>query len=279
MIGVTGASGALARLVTAELLARVEPGELVLVTRTPEALPDAQKAGAHVRSGGFDDEAGLRDALRGVDRLLMISSVVTGPRRIEQHTTAARAARAAGVGHVAYTSFVGAAEGNPAAVAADHLATERALEASGMDVTLLRHSWYADVVANGLAPRAVAEGRWVMNTGGGQVAPIARADAARVAAAVLTGEGHAGRAYDITGPGLTTVRELADAAGVPYDDVDDAVMLAGFEAAGVPRATDLVSFGRAIREGWMAVRSDDVETLTGRPARPVREMIREAVAR
>jgi NAD(P)H dehydrogenase (quinone) len=279
VIGVTGASGALARLVTAELLARTAADELVLVTRTPAALTGAQEAGTHVRHGDFDDERGLRDALRGVDRLLLVSSVVTGPRRVEQHAAAIAAARAAGVGHVVYTSFVGAVEANPAAVAADHLATERALEASGLDATFLRHSWYADVVANALAPRAVAEGRWTMNTGEGQVAPVAKEDAARVAAAVLTGEGHAGRAYDVTGPELTTVGELADAAGVPYDDVDDAVMLAGFEAAGVPRATDLVSFGRAIREGWMAVRSDDVETLTGRPARPVREMIREAVER
>ena len=279
MIGVTGASGGLARLVTTELLARIAADEVVLVTRTPDALAAAREAGAHVRRGDFDDERGLRDSLRDVDRLLLVSSVVTGPRRVEQHAAAIAAARAADVGHVVYTSFVGAAEGNPAAVAADHLASERALEASGLDATFLRHSWYADVVADGLAPRAVAEGRWTMNTGEGLVAPIARADAARVAAAVLTGEGHAGRTYDVTGPELTTVRELADAAGVPYDDVDDAAMLAGFEAAGVPRAGDLVSFGRAIREGWMAVRSDDVEALTGRPARPVREMIREAVAR
>jgi NAD(P)H dehydrogenase (quinone) len=274
VIGVTGASGALARLVTAELRARVPAGELVLVTRTPEGLPED---GAEVRRGDFDDERGLREAFRGVDRLLLVSSVVTGRRRIEQHAAAIAAARAAGVGHVVYTSFVGAAEGNPAAVAADHLATERALVASGLEATFLRHSWYADVVAHGLAPRAVAEGRWTMNTGEGRVAPVARADAARVAAAVLTTEGHAGRTYDVTGPELTTVGELAAVAGIPYEPVDDAVMLAGFEAAGVDRAGDLVSFGRAIREGWMAVRSDDVEALTGRAATPVAAMIRTAL--
>src|SRR4029079_7352462 len=99
------------------------------------------------RHGDFDDEHGLRTAFRGGERLLLISSVVTGSRRVAQHASAIAAAEAAGVGHVVYTSFVGAPEGNPAAVAADHLATERALEACGLEVTVLRHSWYADVIA------------------------------------------------------------------------------------------------------------------------------------
>jgi NAD(P)H dehydrogenase (quinone) len=277
VIVVTGASGDLARRVVRGLLERVPAADLVLVTRTPEALADARSAGAEVRHGDFDDEHGLRDAFRGGDRLLLISSVVTGPGRVTQHGSAIAAAEAAGVGHVVYTSFVGAAEGNPAAVATDHLATERALETSGLEVTVLRHSWYADVVAHVLAPEAVREGCWTMNAGEGQVAPIAKEDAAAAAVAVLTTDGHAGRTYDITGPELTTVRELAALAGVGYDSVDDATMRARFAAAGMDRADDLVSFGRAIREGWLAVRSDDVETLTGRRGRTMAELLEVAL--
>ena len=83
--------------------------------------------------------------------------------------------------------------------------------------------------------------------------------------------------YDITGPELITVRELAALAGVEYDDVDDAAMRARFLAAGMERAEDLVSFGRAIREGWLAVRSDDLQTLTGRRGRTMAELLGEAL--
>jgi NAD(P)H dehydrogenase (quinone) len=283
-IVVTGASGDLGRRVTTELLARVPADELVLVSRTPDALAEARAAGAETRFGDFDDPAALREAFRGCDRMLLISSVVTGPRRVEQHRAAIAAAESAGAEHIAYTSLVGVADGNPAAVAADHLATERALADGRPEATFLRHSWYGDVIAHGLAPAAVRAGRWTINTGEGQVAPIAKNDAAAAAAVVLTTDGHEGRTYDITGPELVTVGELAAIASeltgrsVAHDDVDDDAMLDVFLAAGVDRPGDLVSFGRAIREGWFAVPTGDVEVLTGRPGRTMRELLAESLA-
>jgi NAD(P)H dehydrogenase (quinone) len=50
-------------------------------------------------------------------------------------------------------------------------------------------------------------------------------------------------------------------------------MLGIFQAVGADRPHDLVSFGRAIRDGWLAVCSDDVQRLTGRPARSTRELL------
>ena len=85
-------------------------------------------------------------------------------------------------------------------MAADHLATEGALADARPDVTLLRHSWYGDVVAHGLAPMAVRSGRWTINTGQGQVAPIAKDDAAAAAAACSRRTGTEARPTDITGP-------------------------------------------------------------------------------
>ena len=279
-IVVTGASGDLGRRVTTELLARVPADELVLVSRTPDALA----AGVETRFGDFDDPAGLREAFRGGDRMLLISSVVTGPKRVEQHRAAIAAAESAGVEHIAYTSLVGVAIDNPAAVAADHLATERALTDARPEVTFLRHSWYGDVIAHGLAPAAVRTGRWTINTGEGRVAPIAKDDAAAAAAVVLTTDGHRDRTYDITGPELVTVGDLAAIASeltgrpVEHDDVDDDAMRDIFLSAGVDRPGDLVSFGRAIREGWFAVPTGDVEALTGRPGRTMRELLEASLA-
>ena len=59
-----------------------------------------------------------------------------------------------------------------------------------------------------------------------------------------------------------------DALGIPREPVDDQTV------AGIPwNSDDMVSFERAIREGFLDVCTDDVRRLTGRPARSVRELI------
>jgi NAD(P)H dehydrogenase (quinone) len=113
--------------------------------------------------------------------------------------------------------------------------------------------------------------------------------------AVLTGAGHEGRIYNITGPELQDFAQvsaiLSEVTGVPirYVAVDDAQQYAIFDAMGIPRrpvddlavggipwnSDDMVSFGAAIREGFLELCSDDVERLTGRPARSVRQMIED----
>ena len=82
---------------------------------------------------------------------------------------------------------------------------------------------------------------------------------------------------------------MAEVTGVPlnYVPVDDAAQYAMFDAMGIPRrpvddlavggipwnSDDMVTFGQAIRGGFLEVCGTDVERLTGRPARSVRQMI------
>ena len=61
---------------------------------------------------------------------------------------------------------------------------------------------------------------------------------------------------------------MFDAMGIPRRPVDDQ------SVAGIPwNSDDMVTFGQAIREGFLEVRSDHVQRLLGRPARSVRQMI------
>jgi NAD(P)H dehydrogenase (quinone) len=270
-IGISGASGQLGRLTADLLLERIEPGELVLVTRDPDGLDGYAGRGVAVRRGNFDDPASLPEAYSGVETLLLISCGEVG-RRIAQHTAAIEAAGDAGVRRVVYTGIVNPTEANPAAVVEEHAGTEEALRASGLDWTMLRNGIYADLQLPGVQ-QAIASGRHVHNGGDGTVAYVARADCAAVAAEVLAGSGHENKAYDVTGPELVSGADFAALAsergGVPVEAVavDDETYVAGLvEHAGLPEpvAQFLATFGRAAREGQLAVRSDDVETLTGR---------------
>src|SRR5215471_5085720 len=104
VVAITGASGHLGRKTAELLLDRVAPSDVVLLTRTPDALADLAGRGAAVHRADFDEPESVRDALAGVERMLLISATDIG-RRVGQHRAAIDAAQQAGVRHVLYTSI------------------------------------------------------------------------------------------------------------------------------------------------------------------------------
>jgi NAD(P)H dehydrogenase (quinone) len=291
-IVITGASGQYGRLATDKLIAMGRARDLILITRTPEKLAARADQGCTVRYGDFDKPDTLLEAVRGADRMLLISGTRVGARLV-QHQAAIDAATAMGVRHIAYTSFIDVSENSPALVTRDHRETEALIMASGMAWTMLRDAHYADAMIVNAGPSFLAAGKWFTNSGDGREAMVWREDCVDCAVAVLTGEGHENKIYRITGPDMQDFGEVAalirEVTGCPIDlvKIDDEAMYAMFDAMGVPRepvddlvvsgipwnSDDMVSFGRAIREGYLEVRTDDVELLTGRKARSVRALI------
>ena len=291
-IAITGASGQYGRLATDRLIERGLASDLILITRTPVKLAERARAGCSVRYGDFDKPETLPVALRGADRLLLISGTRVGAR-VPQHKAAIDAAVGSGVGHIVYTSFVNVDATNPAIVTRDHRATEEMIRASGVAFTFLRDAHYADAMILNAGPGFIASGLWLTSTAGAREAMVWREDCVNCAVAVLTQSGHENRAYPITGPNRESFADvaamLAEIVGVPIRlvETDDAGMYAHFDSLGIPRqpvddqsvaglpwnSDDMVSFERAIREGYLDVCTDDVERLTGRRARSVRELI------
>jgi NAD(P)H dehydrogenase (quinone) len=292
-IVITGASGNYGRGLTDRLIAAGRAQDLILITRSPDRLADRVAQGCTVRYGDFDKPETLADAVQGAEKILLISGTRVGAR-VVQHKAAIDAAAAAGVRHIAYTSFIGIDDpANPAEVRHDHIETERLIRASGMAWTMLRDAHYADAMILMAGPGVMQSGQWVSNAGEGLEAMVWRDDCIASAAAVLLGEGHEGQVYNITGPELQTFREVAalmaqiTARPVAYVSATDEEQYAMFDAMGIPRrpvddqsvagipwnSDDMVTFGQAIREGFLEVCTDDVERLTGRKARSVRAMI------
>lgn len=289
---VTGASGQFGRAAAEQLLERIPPSELILTTRKPEQLADLAAKGAQVRFADFDDPASLAAAFAGGEKMLLISTARAGSR-LQQHKNAVEAAKAAGVRRLAYTSFVNARKpGNPSVECFDHRDTEIFIEQSGLAWTHLRDGHYAEAVAMIIAPIAILAGRLPTSAHDGVEAIVSREDCVASAVAVLTTPGHENKAYDLTGPQLLSIPQavqmISELSGKPIavDYVSDDDMFAHFDALGFPRhASDhvdperpwssdgMVSFERAIREGYFAVVSNDVERLTGRRPRSLREVL------
>src|SRR5688572_13000095 len=109
---VSGASGQLGGLTVRALLARGVPARnLILVSRTPEELGEYAKLGAVTRFGDFAKPESLPAAYAGGTRMLLISIGGGAGPRVAAHTRAIDAAIAAGVKHIAYTSWLGISGG------------------------------------------------------------------------------------------------------------------------------------------------------------------------
>ena len=278
-IAITGASGGLGRSTAERLLQLADPREVVLTTRNPAALADLAARGAQVRRIDFTEPDTFPTAFAGVERLLLISTDAVGAR-LDQHKAAIAGAAEAGVRHIVYTSVPEPVPGNPALVVPDHAGAEQALRESGLKWTMLRNNLYAHMQVPAIR-QMIATGRYVTNTGDGATAYVTREDCAAVAAAVLTQDGHEGRAYDVTGPEALTAADLAalaeKAGGRPVETVivADDELTAQLEAAGLPpeAAKAIVSFGAATRLGHLCHVTSVVPDLTGRPATPLADLL------
>ncbi len=254
------------------------PSELILITRTPELLADLADRGAAVRYGDFDEPESLLTAFAGADRALVISAI--GPP--SRHRAAFEAAARARVGQLFYTSVPNPVAANPFPPAAGQRASEQALRDTGVPWTVLRNALYGDLRAQ-IAAAYVRDGRWTTNTGNGAHAFVSRRDCAAAAAGALTGEGHAGCSYVITGPELVGAADYAglleEFGGRPVECVqtDDAgyeEYRAAFQAD--PRNSAYFELftgtGQAIRAGYLSELSTAVRDLTGRAPSTMREV-------
>lgn len=273
LLGVTGATGALGGLV-APRVAHYAP---VLIVRNPSRAPDL---GLRIRSCDYADDAASVAALHGVDVLFMVSAA-EAPDRREQHRTFLRAAATAGVRHVVYTSFCGAAPDATFTLGRDHHDTEQAIRESGMAFTILRDNFYADVLPSFADDAGVIRGP----AGDGRVAAVARADVADMAAAVLRDPArHEGVTYTLTGPEALTLTEVATRAGavlgreLHFEDetVEQAYAsrAAAFPDAEKWQLDAWVSTYLAISDGSCAEVTDDVAGVRGYRARTIEEALR-----
>ncbi len=276
MIAITGATGALGGRVTA-LLADRSP---VLIVRDPSRAPDV---GGEVRQASYDDRAAAEAALAGVATLLLVSAAESATRR-QEHRTMVDAAASAGVRHLVYTSFVGAAADATFTLGQDHGDTEQAIRGAaartGMTYTLLRDNFYADVLSYFADASGVIRGP----AGDGRVAAVARADVADVAAAVLHApEDHIGAVYELTGPEALTMAEVAARAGallgrdLRYEEETLQEAYASRRAA-YPDAAEFeldawVSTYTSIADGSMSAVTADVERVAGHPARTLEQAL------
>ncbi|MER6571593.1 SDR family oxidoreductase [Streptomyces sp. NPDC001093] len=280
-IVVTGATGHLGRHVVEQLLEKVPAEEITAVVRDEAKAADFAARGVTLAVADYNAPETFDGLFAAGDKVLLISGNEFDKGRVRQHQVVIDAAKASGVALLAYTSAPGSLT---AALADDHRATEEVLLASGLPYTLLRNGWYHENYTENLAP-VLEHGAVVQAAGDGRVSSAARADYAAAAAAVLTGEGHENKTYELGGDEAWSFAEYAAELSrqtgkeIAYTPVSVEALAGILTGAGLPGplAAILAGVDASVEKGELVVPSGDLSRLIGRPTTPLAEAVTAAL--
>ena len=231
-----------------------------------------ERLGAGVKKVAIEDVAGTTAAMRGADRLFLVTPVTEATAALTAMIV--EAATAAGIGHVAKLSGLDVDAEPSFTFGRWHRAAEKLIEASGLDWTFLRpNNFMQNYFFN--AESIKSHGTYYSPFGSAAISHIDARDIGEVAAKVLSTDGHAGKIYRLTGPKAITEAEaskqLSLATGKPVTCIPVTLeqVREGMVSHGMP---PVVAEATAELLGRMATGTasavlPDVKQLLGRPAR------------
>lgn len=279
MLLVTGATGGLGHETIDCLLTTTPATEIAALVRDVGKATDLAARGVDVRPADYWDYPALVQAMRGIEKVLLVSAVAFTDR-VRQHRHVIDAAKQAGVRHLFYTSIQRSSEFVLAEVTESDLATEAYLTASGLVYTILRNGYYFEGLGY-LIGSEVPDAEIHFPAGEGRIAFVKRTELAAATAALLTSDGHENQEYTLTGREAYSfhdiARELSALAGRPitYHRSERAPYIAQQVASGLPEAvaTFFAQWGAAAEHGMLAGTTDTVARLLGRPPTALRQYL------
>ncbi|WP_445570921.1 NmrA family NAD(P)-binding protein [Pseudomonas sp. E102] len=209
---ITGASGFTGRR-TVEILREKKYAVRALVRTNDERADRLRQLGADVVVADLLDLNAVRAALEGIKRAYFVYPIAPG--LIEATAHFALAAREAGVESVVNMSQISARRVAKSHAALNHYTAERVFDWSGLDMTHLRPTYFAQWLIYPHWRKHIVEHSEIrLPFGSGRHAPIAAEDQARLIAAILEDpQPHKGRTYPLYGPVELNQQAVADEVG------------------------------------------------------------------
>jgi uncharacterized protein YbjT (DUF2867 family) len=246
------------------------------------SYPGDPQSSVSLVEGDLSRPETLPRALEGAERAFFVAHA--GPDLGQMGGHFAEAAQAAGVRHVVIVSSSTVAMVPPTTIGRWHLALEERVKATTVAWTMLRPGNFASNTLR-WAHTIRAQGAVFAPNGDGKTAPIDPRDIAAVAFHALTGQGHEGKTYALTGSELVSTREqveaIAKARGLPirFVEVPEERARAGMLGAGMPElmADAVLELVRAAGRGDEATKTTTVRDVTGREARTFDDWVRDHV--
>ncbi|MGV3524328.1 MAG: SDR family oxidoreductase [Candidatus Sericytochromatia bacterium] len=282
---ITGANGYLGQAVLTHLREHLPSAQLSGLVRDPQKAAALRAQDVELRVGDYGDIPSLERAMRGMERVLLISGGEADDA-LQQHCNVIDAAKRAGVAGLAYT---GRSLKDPHTLANTlmrrHFQTEDYLRASGLAFVLFRNALYLDVIP-GFVGQQVLETGIQLPAGQGQVAFALRSEMGEAIAKVLAQPVWNQPLYTLTGAEAVGFQDVATALSalsgrsVTYTPLALSTYVERMQAQGLPPALiqKLAGFLEDISQGQEATVSPDLATLLGRPPASLQQGLQQLYA-
>lgn len=278
MIYVTGGGGYVSREIVRGLL---EHGRRVRVlVASPAEKSGLDGLDVDVVVGDRRQPASFTDSLKGIDTALLLTR--NAQDLVEMDGQFSRAAKAAGVNRIVKCSAFGADPNAEKGAKRVHGASEEAVKAAGIKWTFLRPQffmqnmlWFIDEVKT--------KGTISLPMKDGRVGMVDYRDLAAVAVACLIDPAHEGQIYQLSGPQLISVYDIAESltravgVAVKYNDMPPEEFKQLLMAMGRPlwHAEDMTLSYTRMSKGASAVLTEDVKRVLGRAATPFEQVAKD----
>ena len=281
---VTGATGHLGNIVVENLLKKVSAGQISILVRDESKAQALKAKGVTVNIGSYQDIHSLNNAMKGIDKVLLISSSDFNDR-IGQHKNVVDAVKQAGVKHILYTGVtlkdIAASPLQP--LLQDHFQTEDYIKESGLSFTFLQNSLYAEVIPMFVGEDVLKTGIF-FPAGEGKVPFAVRKDLGEAIAIILAGEGHENKTYHLTASKTYSFADIAaelttlSGKKVNYTSPEDDAFEDMLKQFGLPEEIVLMSvlFAKGIKNNDFNMADGTLESILGREQTDLRIFLKEA---
>jgi uncharacterized protein YbjT (DUF2867 family) len=260
---VTGANGNLGGAVVRALSNRAMT--VIAAGTHPENMQMPQ--GMEVRKIDYVQPETVTAALKGVDALFLVAPPLD-PEAAAKLNPVIDQAKFAGVRHIVFNSALGVDQND----AAPLRVVEKNLMAAGLGYTILRPNFFMENFSSGFLASMIAQGGIFLAAADAGTSFISVEDIAAVAATTFEKE-HFGAEYNLTGPAALDHAQVAkiisEVSGrqIQYHALTEAAMLQGARDQGMPEGAVqyMGVLYNAVRSGWLAAVTGDVENVIGRP--------------
>lgn len=141
-IAVTSVSGQLGASIAKALIKEIGKENVIGIARTPEK---AKHLDIEIRKGDYNSRTDFDAALKGVDKVLLVSGMDQPQKRIQQHRNVIEAAKLNGVQKIVYTSIDGDEENTAfSPVVQSNRQTEEDVRSSGLQWIIGRNGIYIE---------------------------------------------------------------------------------------------------------------------------------------
>ena len=268
---ITGATGNIGSQLV-PILAANQGLNVVAFIRDPEKAAPLEAAGAEVVFGTFEDEGSVQKAVEGVDTLVLINH--PNPNAAEQASTVLKAAKQAGVRKVVRVSALKASLDGPTDNTRLHGRTDNEIQASGLTYTILRPHFFMQNIFMS-AQSIAADGNFYYGMGDGKLGMIDVRDIVDCTAQAVLSDEFDNQIFNPTGPESISFYDVANqlsaALGkqvnyvpVPVEAVEQSMREMGM---GDWFPVVMRDYSKAYSENWGDYTNNDVERITGHPAR------------